>query len=172
MLLNCGVGEDSWESLGLQDQSSLSKRKSTLSIHWKDWCWSSNIFGHLMQRADSLEKTLVSQRLTAGGEGDDRGWDGWMAPLTQWMWVWASSRRWGWTGKPGVLQSMGSKRVGHDWATERPLWVYLCSLLDEQERVGETTWGWNLLTGEQLKYGVRRSTAQSLNKPRCLSVDM
>ena len=66
--------------------------------HWKrPWCW---------------------ERLKAGGEGDNRGWDGWMASLTQWTWVWASSGSWRWTGKPGVLQSMGSQRVGHDWATE------------------------------------------------------
>ena len=56
--------------------------------------------------------------LGAGGEGDDRGWDGWMASLTRWTWVWVNSRSWWWTGKPGVLQFMGSQRVGHDWATE------------------------------------------------------
>ena len=56
------------------------------------------------------------ERLKAGGEGDDRGWDGWIASLTQWAWVWVNSRSWWWTGKPGVLQSMGSQRVGHDWA--------------------------------------------------------
>ena len=62
------------------------------------------------------------ERLKAGGEGDDRGWDGWMASLTQWTWIWASSRSWWWTGKPGMLQSMGSQRVGHDWGTElKPL---------------------------------------------------
>ena len=55
--------------------------------------------------------------LGAGREGDDRGRDGWMASLTQWTWVWVNSGRW-WTGRPGVLQSMGSQRVGHDWATE------------------------------------------------------
>ena len=66
--------------------------------HWKrPWCW---------------------ERLRAGGEGDDRGWGGWMASPTQWTRVWASSRSWYWTGKPGVLQSMGSQRVGHDWVTE------------------------------------------------------
>ena len=58
------------------------------------------------------------ERLRAGGEGDDRGWDGWMASPTQWTWVWVSSRSWWWTGKPGVLQSMGSQTVRHDWATE------------------------------------------------------
>ena len=75
-------------------------------------------FGHLMWRTDSWEKTLILERLKAGGEGDDRGWDGWMASLTQWTWVWASSGSWWWTGKPGMLQSMGLQRVRHDWATE------------------------------------------------------
>ena len=56
--------------------------------------------------------------LKAGGEGDNRGWDGWMASPTQWTWVWVSSASWWWTGRPGVLQSMGSQRVGNDWATE------------------------------------------------------
>ena len=56
--------------------------------------------------------------LGAGGEGDDRGWDGWMASLTQWTWVWVNSGSWWWTGSPGVLQFMGSQRVKHDWATE------------------------------------------------------
>ena len=76
-------------------------------------------FGHLIQRADSLEKPWCWERLKAGGEGDNRGWDGWMASLTQWTWVWASSWRWWRTGKPSVLLSMGSQRVGHDsnWTT-------------------------------------------------------
>ena len=56
--------------------------------------------------------------LGAGGEGDDRGWDGWMASLTRWTWVWVNSRSWWWTGRPGVLRFMGSQRVGHYWATE------------------------------------------------------
>ena len=58
------------------------------------------------------------ERLKAGGEGDDRRWDGWMASLSQWTWVWASSGSWWWTEKPGVLQSMGWQIVRHDWATE------------------------------------------------------
>jgi len=59
-----------------------------------------------------------------GGEGDDRGWDGWMASLTRWTWVWVNSGSWWWIGRPGVLQFMGSQRVGDDWATEmnRCLW--------------------------------------------------
>ena len=76
-------------------------------------------FGHLMQRTDSLEKTLMMmERLKAGKEGDDRGWDGWMASLTWWTWVWVSYGSWWWTGRPGVLQFMGSPRVGHNWVTE------------------------------------------------------
>ena len=66
--------------------------------HWKGpWCW---------------------ERLKAGREGDDRWWDGWMASLTQWTWVWVNSGSGWWTRKPGILWSMGSQRVRHDWATE------------------------------------------------------
>ena len=57
-------------------------------------------------------------RLKVGGEGDNRGWDGWMASRTRWMWVWVNSRSWWWTGRTGVLWFMGSQRVRHDWATE------------------------------------------------------
>ena len=75
-------------------------------------------FGHLMWRVDSLEKTLILGGIGAGGEGDDRGWDGWMASLTRWAWVWVNSGSWWWTGRPGVLRFMGLQRVGHGWATE------------------------------------------------------
>ena len=75
-------------------------------------------FGHLMWRTGSFERTLMLEWLKVGGEGGNRGWYGWMASSTQWTWVWVSSESWWWTGKPGVLQSMGSQRVGHDWATE------------------------------------------------------
>ena len=74
-------------------------------------------FGHLMWRADSFEKILMLGKIE-GGKGNDREWDGWMASLTQWTWVWVNSRSWWWTGRPIMLQSMGSQRVGHDWATE------------------------------------------------------
>ena len=75
-------------------------------------------FGHLMWRTNSLEKTLMLGSLKAGGEGDDRGWDGWMASPTWWTWVWVASGSWWWTRKPGMLQSLGSQRVRHDWETE------------------------------------------------------
>ena len=74
-------------------------------------------FGHLMWRTCSFEKTLVLGKIE-GGEGDDRGRGGWMTSPTQWTWVWVSSGSWWWTGRPGVLQSMGSQRVRNDWATE------------------------------------------------------
>ena len=74
--------------------------------------------GHLMQRVDSLEKTLMLEVLGAGGEGDDKGWDGWMASLTRWMWIWVNFGSWWWTGRPGVLRFMRSQRVRHDWVTE------------------------------------------------------
>ena len=75
-------------------------------------------FGHLMQRTDSFEKTLMLWKIKGGGEGDDRGWGGWMASPTQWTWVWVSSGSWWWTGRPGMLQSVGSQRIGNDWETE------------------------------------------------------
>ena len=74
-------------------------------------------FGHLMRRVDSWKRLWCWEGLGAGGEGDDRGWDGWMASPTQWTWIWVNSGSW-WTGRPGVLRFMGSQRVGHDWATE------------------------------------------------------
>ena len=65
-----------------------------------------------------LKRPRCWERLRAGGKGDGRGWDGWMASLTQWTWVWVNSGSWWWTGRSGVLQSMGSQIVRHDWATE------------------------------------------------------
>ena len=76
-------------------------------------------FGHLMWRVDSLEKTLMLGGTGgAGGEGYDRGWDGWMVSPTRWAWVWVNSGSLWWTGRPGMLRFMGSQRVGHDWVTE------------------------------------------------------
>ena len=121
MLLNCGVGEDSWESLGLQgDPTSQSWRKLVLNSHWKDWCWSwnSNILATWCEELIHWNSPWCWERLKAGGEGDDREWDGWTASLTGWTWVWASSGSWWWTGKLGVRQSLRSQRVRHDWVTE------------------------------------------------------
>ena len=85
-------GDQPWDFFGRNDA------KAETPAHWKRlWCW---------------------EGLGAGGEGDDRGWDGWMASQTRWTWVWVNSGRWWWTGRPGVLPFMGSQRVGHDWVTE------------------------------------------------------
>ena len=93
-------GNQSWIFIGRTDAEAeapiLWPRCEELTHSKRPWCW---------------------ERLKAG-EGDDRGWDGWMASPTQWTWVWVSSRSWWWTGRPGMLQSMGLQRVGHNWATE------------------------------------------------------
>ena len=89
--------------------------------HWKrPWCW---------------------EGLGAGGEGDDRGWDGWMASPTRWTWVWVNSGRWWWTGRPGVLRFMGLQRVGHDWVTELNwnecsyLFLFMCNHLSYTKHI-------------------------------------
>ena len=119
MLLNCGVGEDSWESLGLQDPTSPFWRRSTLGFLWKEWCWSwsSSTLGTSWEELTHWKRLWCWEELGAGGEGDDRGWDGWMASRTQWTWVWVNSGSWWWTGRPGVLWFMRCW-VRHDWATE------------------------------------------------------
>ena len=89
-------------------------------MHWKDWFWSwnSNTLATWCKEWTHWERPWCWERWEAGGGGDDRGWDGWMASPIQWTWVWASSGNWWWTGKPGMLQSMGSQRVRHNWGTE------------------------------------------------------
>ena len=90
-------GDQPWGFFGRNDASTLATLGEELT-HWKRlWCW---------------------EGLGAGGEGDDRGWDGWMASLTRWTRVWVNSGSWWWTGRPGALRFMGSQRVGHDWETE------------------------------------------------------
>ena len=84
--------------------------------------------------ANSLENTLMPGKIEAGGKGDDRGWNDWMASQTQQTWVWLSSMSWWWTGRPGMLQSMGLQRVGHDWATEL---TELILLTDTRKEIDE-----------------------------------
>ena len=95
-------------------------RRSVLGVHWRDWCWSwnSNTSATWCGELTHLKRPWCWEKLRAEGEGDDRGWHGYMASPTQWTWVWGDSRSWWWTGRPGVLRFMGSQRVGHDWATE------------------------------------------------------
>ena len=121
MLLNCGVGEDSWESLEMQgDQLVHPKGDQSLVF-----------IGRTDVEAETpilwppdAKSWLISEDADAGKDwgqeekGDDRGWDGWMASLTQWTWVWMGSGSWWWTGRPGMLRFIGLQRVRHDWATE------------------------------------------------------
>ena len=79
------------------------------------WSWSSNTLATSYEELTHWKRPWCSEGLGAGGEGDDRGWDGWMASLTQWTWVWMNSRSWWWTERPGMLWFRGSQRVGHDW---------------------------------------------------------
>ena len=95
-------GDQSWAFIGRTDV------EAETPILWPTWC----------KELTHLKRPWCWERLKAGGEGDDRGWDGWMVSLTQWTWVWVDSRSWWWTRRPGVLWFMGSQRVGHNWAIE------------------------------------------------------
>ena len=86
-------------------------------------------FAHLKcEELTHWKRSLCCERLSAGGEGDDRGWDGWMASLTQWTWVWVNSRSWWWTGRPGIAVVHGLQRIRHHWATELNYW-FKCLLV-------------------------------------------
>ena len=94
-------------------------KRSVLSVHWKDWCWSwnSNTLATWCKELTHLKRPSWWEDWRWEEKGTT-GWDGWMASPTQWTWVWVNSRSWWWTGRPGMLQSMGLPRVGHDWATK------------------------------------------------------
>ena len=102
-------------------RSNQSILKEISPEHWKDWCWSwnSNTLATRCEEPTNWKRPWWWKRLKAEGEGGNRGQYGWMASLTQWTWVWASSRSWWRTWKPGMLQPTGLQRVGHDWATEQ-----------------------------------------------------
>ena len=142
----CPLGKKLW-----QPRQHIKK----LNSHWKDWCWSwsSKILATWCEGLTHWKRPWFWARLKAGGEGHDRGWNGWMASPTQWTWVWASSRSWWWSGKPGVLKSIGLQRVGHDWVTELNWWKFItldfCQILHKgsqgrlkfgTERVGNDIW--------------------------------
>ena len=114
MLLNCGVGEDSRVPWTAKRSNQSILREISPEYSLEELMLKLQYFGHLTY----WKRPWCQERLKAGGEGDDRGWDGWMASPTWWTWVWVSSRSWWWTGRPGMLQSMGSQKVGHDWVTE------------------------------------------------------
>ena len=113
MLLNCGVGEYSWESLGLQENpTSPFWRRWVLNIHWKDWCWSRNssTLATWCEELTHWKRPWCWERLEAGSKGDNRGWDGWMASPPWCTWVWASSRSWWWTGTLACCSPWGCKQ--------------------------------------------------------------
>ena len=119
MHLHCCV-EDSWRVPWTSSRSSQSILKEISPEHsLEGWCWSwnSNTLATWSEELTHWKRLWCRERLRAG-EGGDRGWDDWMASPTQWTWVWTSSRSWWWTGRPGMLQPMGSQTVGHDWVTE------------------------------------------------------
>ena len=91
-----------------------------MNTHWKVWrqSWNSNTLATWCKVLTPWKRPWCWERLKAGGEGDDREWDGWMESPTWWTWVWVSSRSWWWTGKPSVLQSMELQRLRHDWMIE------------------------------------------------------
>ena len=107
----------SWTSRR-SNHSILKEISPKYSLERLIWSWKSNTLALWWEELTHFKRPWCWERLKEAGEGDDRGWDAWMASPTQWTWVWASSRSWWWTGKPGMLQPMGSQRVGHDWATE------------------------------------------------------
>ena len=130
MFLNCGIDWCFWTMvLEKTLQSPLDckeiqpvhpKGNQSWIIHWKDWCrsWNSNTLATSCEELTHWKRLWCREGLGAGGEGDDRGWDGWMASLTPWTWVWVNSGSWWWTGRPGVLQFMGLQRVRHECWTE------------------------------------------------------
>ena len=109
-------------------------------------------FDHLMQELTHWKRLWCWEGLGAGGEGDDRGWDGRMASLTWWTWVWVNSRSWWWTGRPGVLWFMGSQRVRHDWATELN-WRLVISFIPRSNclLISWLQWFWSDLEPPKIK---------------------
>ena len=119
MLLNCGVRLLRVCCTERRSNQSILKEISP-GCSLKDWCWSwnSNTLANSWEELTHWKRPWCWEGLGAGGEGDNRGWDGWVASLTGWAWVWVNSRSLWWTGRPGRLQFIGSQIVGHDWATE------------------------------------------------------
>ena len=101
----------------ISNQSILKEINPEYSLEGLSWSWNSNPLATWYEELTHWKRPWSWERLKVGGEGDNRGWAGWMTSPTQWTWVWVNSRSWWWTGKPGVLQSMGSQRAKHDWAT-------------------------------------------------------
>ena len=117
MLLNRGVGENSWEPLDCKESLPVNPKGNQSWIFIGRTDAEAPILSYLMWRTASLEKTLMLGKIEGRRRMGRRGWDGWMASPTQYTWVWIISASWWWTRKPGMLQSMGSQRVGYNWGT-------------------------------------------------------
>ena len=150
MLLNLGVGEDSWESLGLQGGPTSPFWRSALGVHRKDMLkLKLQYFGHIMRRVDSLEKTLMLGGIGGRRRRGRRRWDGWMASLTPWTWVWVNSGSWWWTGRPGVLRFMGSQSQTRlsDWTELNWQITVIYSLWNHHNEPSyqwDPMWAWSL----------------------------
>ena len=118
MLLNYGVGEDSCDTSRRSNQSILKDINRGCSLEGLILKLNPNTLATWCEELTHWKRPWCWERLKAGGEGDDRGWDAWTASSTWWTWVWVNSGSWWWTGRPGVLQFMGLQRVRHNWATE------------------------------------------------------
>ena len=105
------------------NQSILKEINPEYSLEGLIWSWNSNFLATWCEELTHWKRLWCWERLKAGGDGDNRGWDGWMASLTQWTWVWTSFGSWWWTERPGMLQSMGLQRVGHNWVMELNWWI-------------------------------------------------
>ena len=127
MLLNCGVGEDSWESLGLQgDPTSPFWRRSALGFLWNEWCWSwnSSTLATSCEELTHWKRLWCWEDLGAGGEGDNRGWDGWMASLTRWTWVWVLPPWSKWNKNTKNTPHLGRENTVYvDWKASRARWL-------------------------------------------------
>ena len=141
MLLNCVLEKTLQSPLDCKEiQPVHPAGKSVLNIHWKDWywSWSSNTLSPWCEELTHLKRPWCWERLKAGGEGDDRGWDGWMVSPTQWTWVWVNSGSCWWTGRSGLLQSTGSQSRTQlsDW-DELSLITWQMDVKFSQNRFGE-----------------------------------
>ena len=154
MLLNCGVGEDSWTTR-TSNQSILKEISPGISLGGMMLKLKLQYFGHLMRRVDSLEKTLMLGKVE-GRRRRGRQRMRWLdVSPTQQTWVWVN-RRWWCTGRPGVLQSMRSQRVGHNWATELNPLLFAAWINERGRKGGTFTW---LLGFPQLWFGGLKKSA-------------
>ena len=121
MLLNCGVGENSWVpwTARRSNQSILKEINPEYSLEGLMWSWSSRILATWCKQLTHWKSLWCWERLRTEEEEGMGGWDGWMASPMQWIWTWENFRRWWGTGRPAMLQSMGSQRVGHNWVTQQ-----------------------------------------------------